>query len=342
MEILSRQESPGIAREADRLCRIIEERETALREGRAGKTAKVENAAFQLLQIGRNAVYRIDDARRWFLKLPCGKNWKGLEGEALGFRFLKTVFPGAEYYLHPAAVRISLKKGYILSAEVPGSQLNYHLYRGCFRASAKDFKKVEEMFRRCGRVLGEFHRAGANYPARPLASGLANTLERRLAKAERLDARGQEIARWRQTRAPFAAEESFVHGNCTYRNIFVHGDQAGLIDFETSGRGSLYNDLARVCSDVLLTRTALFFPWKRAFSALAALLEGYKSAYSYQPEHLLNYIALYIFDRYIQVYGIKKERETVSGVPVSRGKVHRLIDSLLEGDAASVFGGIRL
>lgn len=341
MEILSRQESPEIAREADRLCRIIEERDTALREGRAGKTARLENAVFQLLQIGRNAVYRIDDARRWFLKLPCGKNWKGLQGEALGFGFLKTVFPGAEYYLHSAAVRISFEKGYLLSAEVPGSQLNYHLYRGCFRASAKQFKQIEEMFWLCGQMLGEFHRAGARYPARPLASGLANTLERRLAKAERLDARGQEIARWRQAFTPFATEETFVHGNCTYRNIFVHGRQVGMIDFETSGRGSLYNDLARVCSDVILTRTALFFPWKRAFRALAALLEGYKSVYAYQPEYLLNYIALYIFDRYIQVYCIKKERETIAGIPVSRGKVHRLIDGLLEGDASSVFAGVR-
>lgn len=342
MEILSLQENPAIAKEADSLCRLIEENAGALRSGSLGKQFRLEGATVRLIQIGRNAVYKINSQTPWFLKLPCGKNREGIEGEAAGFRYVKEKFGAEEHYFHPPSIRASREKGYILAAEIPGSQLNYQLYRNIFYPSGKRFAKVGEMFYRCGQVLGSLHKNGIDYDIRPINSGLPNTLQRRIAKAAKPDFLGERIARWYRENSPFETENTFMHGNCTYRNIFVQERTASLLDFETCGRGSRYNDLARMCSDIIQCRIALAFPWRRAYSALSLLLEGYGKVYPYNAGHLFNYLALYMFDRYIQVYCIKKEKETISGIPVARSRLHWLLERLLEGDADAVFENVKV
>jgi aminoglycoside phosphotransferase len=343
MQILSLKESADIADEADRLCRIIEENADSLRDGSSGKETRLGEASFRLLQTGRNAVYRIDSRSTWFLKLPRGKNWSGIEGEALGFRFIKENFANNKYYYHPASVRISRDKGYILVSGIPGSQLNYELYRGIFRPSKSSVEHLKEMFYCCGHSLGALHKAGKDFEARPIRSGLPNTLQGRLEKAgEKLDLTGEKIAEWYERNAPFDSKDTFIHGNCTYRNILVQGSTVSILDFETCGRGARYNDLARMCSDIILCRTALVFPWKYAYTMLSAFLQGYREVYPYDPDSIFNYVALYVFDRYVQVYCIKKERESISGIPVVRSRLSRLLENLLQHDVDSVFVNVKL
>lgn len=343
MEILSFKESRDIAEEADALCRIIEENVESLREGIPGRKTRLGEVSCRLLQIGRNAVYQIDYRSTWFLKLPRGKNWAGIEGEALGYRFIKEHFADEKYYYFPASVRISPDKGYLLVAGIPGSQLNYELYRRVFRLSKSSSEPLKEMFYRCGHVLGVLHKAGKDFEARPVKSGLPNTLQGRLEKAgEKLDRKGKEIALWYEKNIPFESEDTFIHGNCTYRNIFVQDSTVCFLDFETCGTGSRYNDLARVCSDIILCRTALVFPWKRAYTTLSALLQGYREVYPYDLDNLFNYVALYIFDRYVQGYCIKNERESIAGIPVVRSRLDVLLNSLLQHDVKSVFQNVEL
>ena len=167
-------------------------------------------------------------------------------------------------------------------------------------------------------------------------------IKRRIAKVAKPDPLGEKIARWYNENSPFETETTFMHGNCTYRNIFVQERIVSILDFETCGRGSRYNDLARVCSDIIQCRTALTFPWRRAYSALSLLLEGYRGVYPYHVTHLHNYLALYMFDRYIQVYCIKKEKETISGIPVARSRLRWLLERLLEGNTKAVFDNVRV
>lgn len=340
MEILSLNESLAVSRQADTLCILIDENTEALREGRFGKRTRLNGVVFELIQKGRNAVYRISSKHgRWFLKLACSDNRAGIEGEILGFQFMREHFRDVSEYHHPAAVRASVRKGFILASEIPGEQLNYQLYRACLPPWRRNAGDLDRLFHHCGRVLGLFHKRGVAFPLREIKSGLPNTLQRRLERVKKPDELTGKIGLWYAQNAPFDTPGTIVHGNCTFRNIFGHGEQVSILDFESVGHGSPYNDLSRVCSDVIMTRTALWFPWKKAYSALEALLQGYRSTHQYDPEILLKYIALYILDRYVQVYNIKREKESVSGIPLSGEKHRWLLQSLLNNDVRAVLPG---
>ncbi|MCB9089414.1 MAG: hypothetical protein H6628_14010 [Calditrichae bacterium] len=85
MEILSLNESLAVSRQADTLCILIDENTEALREGRFGKRTRLNGVVFELIQKGRNAVYRINSKQgRWFLKLACSDNRAGIEGRSWG------------------------------------------------------------------------------------------------------------------------------------------------------------------------------------------------------------------------------------------------------------------
>ncbi len=341
MEVLSILETAVVQAEADRLCALLEDQIDRLRGGELGKTGVLpatgsKDISFELLQKGRNAVYRLDGDRRWYLKLPCNGKPDSIAREIAGFCHVREVFGPAKNYYHPAAVRASLENAYLLMSEVPGNQLNYELYRRCFHPLGHRFEQILPVFRTTGEILARFHTAGQSFDGPP-ASRLADKLARRLLRAKKLDATGEKIAIWfAQNQSP-ETEQTLIHGNCTFRNVLVQQDTVSLLDFETAGRGSRYNDLARMCSDILLTRVAMAFPWKRAYQALREFLAGYHPLFPLSGETLLHYLALYICDRYVQVYCVKKSKETISGIPVSGTRLNWLIQRLLEGDGAAVF-----
>lgn len=344
MEVISLHETAAVQQEADRLCELLNQQAEPLRRAALGKTGLLRDAregeiSFELLQQGRNAVYRLGGALRWYLKLPCNGKPDSIAREVDGFRHVREVFRSAENYYHPAAVRASLKNAYLLMTEVPGTQLNYELYRRCFSPFGRRFAEILPVFRTTGEILARFHSAGQSFDGPP-ASRLADKLGRRLLKAKKLDGTGQKVADWFGKNRPFETEQTFIHGNCTFRNVLVQSNTISLLDFETAGRGSRYNDLARMCSDLLLTRVAVAFPWKRAYLALREFLAGYHPVFPVSGETLLRHLALYVFDRYVQVYCVKKSKETISGIPVSGTRLNWLIQRLLEGDGAAVFDGV--
>lgn len=337
LTILSVGENEAISRQTDTICLLIENHIDSLRSCALGKKGHLNGVSFELLQKGRNAVYRVTAKENiWFLKVVCSEHRKGIEGEIIGYEFIRDNFRTLGYYLHPEAVRASLDAGYILVSEIPGQQINYHLYRTCFHPLASGFDMLRENFHRCGIILGHFHKSGQYFDSRNLKSGLANTLQRRLTRVKKHDKMSEQIAAWYEASDSFETELSIVHGNCTFRNIFSHQEKVALLDFETIGRGSRYNDLSRVCSDILLTRVALFFPWKRALKLLGDFLTGYRSVYPYDTEMLTRYISLYIFDRYVQVYRIKNSKETVSGIPYASGKYQWLLTQLLANNGSAL------
>ena len=342
MEILSLKEDLNISRQTDTICLLIENHVDALRGCKLGKKTRLNGVSCELLQKGRNAVYRLSNENdTWFLKIVCGDKRMGIEGEILGYQFIRQHFDKLGYYHHPESVRASEKLGYILVSQIPGGQINHALYKQCFSPFKKDWSQLMESFHRCGVILGQFHKKGMDFKGRDMKSGLASTLGRRLARVKKPDAMTKKIADWHAGNN-FETETGIVHGNCTFRNIFVHEEKISLLDFETLGHGSRYNDLSRICSDILIGRIAIFFPWKRAQEALGAFLKGYRSAYPYDADMLMKYTALYLFDRYLQVYMIKKGKETVSGIPVSHARHHWMLERLLAGDSRSLFPGIEI
>lgn len=314
----------------------MEENVSDLRAGNWQKAAESSKQNIELLQLGRNAVYRIRGDTRWYLKMPCNGKTGGIEGEINGFRYMNDALADLGFYQHPAAVRASLENTYLLTAEVPGKQLNYILYRALLRPVFTQENSIKEIFHRCGIILGKFHKEGQGIDLPPVR-GLQATLQRRLSKVKSLDMMGEKISRWFGDGIDVDGDHTIVHGNCTFRNILVNGYDLSIIDFETCGSGSRYNDLARMCSDIILCRTAIAFPWKRAYRALAAFLKGYGEIFPVEREQLLKYIALYIFDRYIQVYQIKKKKESISGIPVSASRLKGLHQQLLAEDFDGVF-----
>lgn len=337
MIVLSLKETEEIAGEADRLCRWTETNADALRNGKIADVQPCDGYDFKLLQMGRNAVYRLNGAMNWYLKLPCNGKPQGIQGEINGFDYVRTLFRDEAAYLHPCAVRASLESGYLLTAEVPGTQLNYELYRRIFHPLRRNFEALLPMFQHTGRLLALFHKDGASVEAPPIRARLDDKLRRRFAKAKKLDATGEKIAKWFEKNGPFETDQTFVHANCTFRNVLVQEKTISLLDFETAGKGSRYNDLARMCSDLVLTRAAAAFPWKRANEALSAFLAAYQSVFPVDAESLTRHVALYIFERYVQVYCVKKEKESIAGIPLSKSKLNWLHKRLLENDSRAIF-----
>ena len=338
MIVLSLKETEEIASEADLICRWAEVNAAALRNGNLANTQPCENGEIKLLQMGRNAVYRIAGPMNWYLKLPCNGKPQGIEGEINGFGYVRTLFRDEATYFHPCAVRASLESGYLLTAEVPGTQLNYELYRRIFHPLRRNFEALLPMFQHAGRLLALFHKKGAAVEAPPIRSRMDDKLNRRLAKAKKLDSTGEKIAKWFEKNEPFETDQTFVHANCTFRNVLVQEKTISLLDFETAGRGSRYNDLARMCSDLILTRAAAAFPWKRADKALATFLSAYQNEFPVDAEALTRHVALYVFERYVQVYCVKKEKESIAGIPLSKSKLNWLHKRLLENDSRAIFG----
>lgn len=312
-----------------------------LREGENGTSVEAGQLRIDYFQSGRNVVYRVHGERLWYLKIPKNGKTDGLIGDARGYRFANDVWQQTPAYLPVEAVGVSHSPAFIVSAQVPGEQLNQVVYRACWQPGS-GIKQMRAVLGDFGEMLALFHKNGVSAEAPTISKALDQKLADRIKKAKKLDETGQKIEKWLATHSPVDPQPTLIHGNCTFRNVLVHNSRVHLLDYETCGTGSRYNDLARICSDILLTRTALIFPWRRAYRLLDVFLQRYHAVHPIDKSLLLQFTGLYLFERYIQVYLVKKSSESIAGMPVSKAALRRLLDSLIVDNIEDVFKNISL
>ncbi|MCB0263384.1 MAG: phosphotransferase [Calditrichia bacterium] len=312
-----------------------------LRDGQNDTSIEAGELRIDYFQSGRNVVYRVHGERLWYLKIPKNGKTDGLIGEARGYRFANDVWEQTPAYLPVEAVGVSHSPAFIVSAQVQGEQLNQVIYRSCWQPGS-GIKQMRAVLGDFGEMLALFHKNGISANAPTISKSLHQKLTDRLKKAKKLDETGKKIEKWLATHSPVDPQPTLIHGNCTFRNVLVHNHRVHLLDYETCGTGSRYNDLARMCSDILLTRTALIFPWRRAYRLLDVFLQRYHDVYPIEKSLLMQFVSLYLFERYVQVYLVKKSSESIAGMPVSKAALRRLLDSLIVENIEDVFKNISL
>ncbi len=333
MEILSFQETAKIATEADALCKTIEQNYDDLRDGRLKRQGAAE---FKVLQKGRNIVYRVQDNSGWYLKIPCKGKANGIEGEALGFRKVAEYVAQEPSFRHAKSIRVSQEPRYILASAIPGKQLNLKLYRNCLNPFGNETAEINQYFRDFGGVLATLHAARIDPGERKTSLDAVKTFENRLGRVKKPDALSREIADWFGSFSPPNEEDAFVHGNCTMRNILVHGGKLSLIDFETCGAGNRYFDLGMLCRDLILCRSAIAFPKRRAEEALAAFVSGYEKVFGLDRTTLDEHMTLFVASHYLQVHRIKQIKESISGFPVLKPRLEKMVRNMLSSEKSKV------
>ena len=327
-------------RETDTLCEDIERHYDSLRAGALGKRFRLSSSACRQVALNRNAIYRLQSgSHAWFLKLPVGERSDMVARESLGARTLCDALPDQPHYLRPSLIRVSETPGYVLTSELPGRYLTSSLYRSILSVRGAAAREVSRGgFHSLGRVLGRVHNIGPVAEVLPSTSMPAyDKMRKAFDRLERPDSLCASIEDWAERFRP-DPDRCFVHGNLRRENIFFHRRRVGLIDFETCGTGSRYDDLSLICSNLALARAAACFPWSRVYAAWAALLDGYRQEYRYEHTTFWSYMLLQLAASY--AWKLAGRSVTVARVPVSRKKLESLIRGILEADIASAFPGV--
>ncbi|MFH1920436.1 MAG: phosphotransferase [Planctomycetota bacterium] len=339
MNTLSLRENRQEAAQTDRLCHLIESHAPVLRSAGAGKRFKLEGVRFQLYCADRNTVYRVKDGSEWFLKMPRSGNPAAVEREIIGAQAVRETLTGSSGYQHPRVVRASTEHGYLLTARIKGTMLNRALYRSSYAPLPWLRRRIEEAFANLGRVLALLHgrHVQANvFMNRPVSSGLHGALE----KVTRSDQVCELIRRhFGQPVAPIV-EQGLSHGNLHLQNVIAAGRQVSIIDFENCGRGSIYADLSLVCAQLTYTTATVHVRSRRLAACKTAFLAGYREHRDYDPVVLNQATVARVAHYYLDAFCGNKGRPTIGGIPVSRRRVRRLVETLLRADGESAVNDI--
>jgi hypothetical protein len=117
--------------------------------------------------------------------------------------------------------------------------------------------------------------------------------------------------------------------------------KACFIDFGTCGAGVPYEDLTNLCTYMMLFRTVPLFPWRLARHAMSAFLQGYAAESALSKNYLYNYITRGICRYYIKNAVLHNGIASISGMPVLKSHLERLVMQLLQEDYAAAFDGVR-
>ena len=287
---------------------------------------------WQLLQSGRNHVYRIDASSRWYLKLPAVGKKLELAGESLGYHHLANSSLSEQHFNPVASVRLNQDPPFILTAELPGDPANRRFYRDLFRHGRRTLANAHSPYTAIGHVLARLHATPLEDASHPTKQDIFRTFGNRLGRVKHADALTGEIAAWFASQAQDEGPRSFVHGNCALKNIIVDSsNRISLLDFETAGSGSPYVDIGMLARDFILCQSAPGLPVARAKQCLQAVLHSYDENAQLDLQLLRQYAALFVVGHYLQVHRVKKSRESIAGLPVWRSKLEQVVRRLISG-----------
>ena len=91
----------------------------------------------------------------------------------------------------------------------------------------------------------------------------------------------------------------------------------------------------------MLFRTVPLAPWRIARHAMSAFLQGYTAEYSLNKESLYNYITRGICRYYIKNAVLNNGVASISGIPVLKSRLERLVMQLLQQDYEAAFDRVR-
>ena len=316
--------------EADWLCRLISEHAEALTSGRLGAHFQLAPASFRLHSRGRNTIYRVSGRFHWFLKLPRGGDEGPILRERLGAENTARALGELPEYCAPTVVRISARPGFVLTTAIPGESLNRVALTRTWIPGERAGTHVERCFANLGMLLARLHKDGRVTTDLPDATTTPyQTLRIMLAKVDEPDSIVDTIRTWCETRPGLDDRADFVHGNMRMNNVLAVGTRLAFIDFENCGRGSVYQDVSRPVSELLLTHCLWAFPHRRATRFLSAFLHAYASHHAYDPSLLWDSVGARVARYYLEFRTRAGAPARIGGLPVRGSCLRELTDALM-------------
>jgi len=332
MSILSFDESSPDALVADRICGVIDSHADALRRVELGRRFKIDGVAFRLYRADRNVIYTVHEGGRWFLKMPRDVDSHVIAREISGAERARDALRDCAGYLPPRACRASAEKKYLLTFEIRGALINRALYRSMFTPLPGVTKDTLEAFSHLGQAMARLHSAGPPPEHNATKPTLDEQLRRALEDAAGADPLRDEVERWADSLDTEFDRNEFSHANFRHENILISGRRVTFIDFENSGRGSIYDDLSWPCAHCLLTTTARHLPARRSLASQDSFLRGYQDCGNYDPQRLTQATTLRVARFYVRHFCGNQPWPRIAWLPVSRVAVERLLRSLITGD----------
>lgn len=325
--------------EVDELCAHIDARADSLRDAGLGRQFELGGATFLLVSQKDNAIYRVRrEGNRWFLKFPCGNRAERIQHEIAGAQAMEASLGSSHCYQHADVIRISDVGLYTLYSAVHGANPNPVLHRACLLAIAGLGSGAAQSFEHLGYVLGRMHNFSGGSDLWATADSL-RLLRRDLESVSASHPIAERISAWIDCDPP--SERSWIHGNIKSRDIFMSKQGVCIIDFESCGQGSPYEDLAGLFSHMILLRALPIFPWRRARQAMTAMLNGYRGERPVDRRSLCYYITLRVC-RYYVTNAILRHPPSLVGVPIVGRKLTTMIECLLNEELEFALEGVEL
>jgi Ser/Thr protein kinase RdoA (MazF antagonist) len=339
MKVLSLAENESIAREADELCGIAGTRKSHLEELASGSKTTLDGKVFCCISSDKNLIYTVHGRYNWYLKYSLQEKW--IRHEIAGAEAIKATLGDFDGYRHADAVRASLTERYTLYSAVEGKSFNRFFLSGCLSGLAISTRASLPDMENLGRCLGRFHTYNDPAGLRVLSPDTLSYLRTYLGNIKQPDLLTGKIADWVSRQNDSCGVTAWIHGNVKSEDIFMADNKACFIDFGTCGAGVPYEDLINLCTYMMLFRTVPFFPWRVARHAMSAFLQGYAAEYSLEKDCLYNYITRGICRYYIKNTVLHNGIASVSGFPVQKSRLERLLVQLLQEDNVAAFDGVR-
>jgi Ser/Thr protein kinase RdoA (MazF antagonist) len=325
--------------EADRLCQLIEQNAGPLRTAALGRSFRLDSAEFRLHATARNTVYRVRADESWFLKLTRDGSSGAMVHERQGVSAIERAIGQDPSYQGAPVTRVSLDPPYVLAAAIPGRSLNRDFLLLAWGLAPGASNTLTRSFATMGTLLATLHGAAPVAPdviaatTRPFQH-----LDQLLERAKQPDETIRGIRAWRIAHPHSDEGHAFQHGNFRLDNILRVGDRLGFIDFENSGSGTIYQDLSRPVSELLLTRSLLVFPRGRVTRSIVTFLRAYAARQPFDAGALSDYVTARIARYYFETHA-RKFRASIGGIPVSRQKLTALMMTLLDRGLGHVVPG---
>ena len=339
MKILSLAENESVAREADELCCIAETRKSRLEELAGGSKTTLDGKVFCCISLDKNLIYAVHGRYSWYLKYSLQEKW--VRHEIAGAEAIKATLGDFEGYRHAGAVRASLTDRYTLYSAVEGKSFNRSFLIGCLSGLSNSKRTSMPAMENLGRCLGRFHTYNDPAGLRVLSPDTLSYLKTYMGNIKQPDLLTGKIADWVSRQNDSCGVTAWIHGNVKSEDIFMVDNKACFIDFGTCGVGVPYEDLTSLCTYMMLFRTVPLFPWRAARHAMSAFLQGYAAESFLEKDCLYNYITRGICRYYINNTVLHNGIASVSGFPVQRSRLERLLVQLLQEDYVAAFEGVR-
>ena len=311
-----------------KLVPIVERHISQLRSVDLGNRFRIGDCTFHLLQNDRNVLYKVKANQLWFLKIPRSKTAEEvIIRESIGLKCAGVIANQSVYYTVPNA-KYSISAGYLLTSEIKGIQLQRAFYRSCLPSGGKG--SILKWYNAFGSCLALMH--NSNHKNELKKCNRTTSVLRLRQLCNNIQAKenlSEEITRWAYLADYEKGSTKFVHGNIKPENILLSDKGVAIIDFENCGQGSVYDDLSFFCLNLILTKTLIFFPWRKALRAFRHFLEGYQTIGELRVGLLKTAITARLADYYLSKYVLHKEIPLVAGIPVQKSKLQHLLTSLL-------------